>query len=897
MRVLRSLLARLAGMFSGQRAEDELREEMAAHLEMETAEYVRRGLHPDEARRRALLAAGGLSVAADLVRDQRRLPWLDGVATDLRYALRALRRSPAFTLVVVITLGLGIGANTAIFSVVRGLLLKPLPHRGGDRLVYLRHTREGLGGANINFSVPEVRDLRSSAPALGGIAEYSTWSTIYRTTESSERLKAGLVTGNYFDVMGLAPVVGRLTGPNDDGRGAAPVAVLTHELWQKRFGGDSGVVGTIVSLDGKPVTVIGVLEPAPFFPERVDVMLNLVNSEHHLGASMQNDRVHRMTEVVARLVPGATVAQARSQLDAIQARAQNEFHDAYDPASHYRIAAIPFKEVMGERARLTLFLLMGAAAFVLIIAGANVANLTLMRGVRREHELVTRAAIGAGVARLRRLLLTENLALALLGAAFGVVIAVGGLGLLRSLAERYSTRAGEIRLDVVVLSFTLGLSLLVALLLSLLAPLPSEGSLGGRITAGTWRVSGSLKKQRVQRWLVVAQVAVSVVLLAGAGLLTRTMVRLSQVESGLETEQLLTMQVSLITRNEQLDTAASAAAMRRYEEMRREMAAIPGVDMVGVGTLPLRRNGMVFEVAGEGRALEPGEATPRAEWRTADPDYFQAAGIPIVQGRAFNTSDPLGEGTGRVVILNQTLADRLFPGVDPVGQRIGFTSEVLRRLYPASMGWRTVIGVIGNTQDGGLDADPTPAVFTPTSNGFDAGLVIRAHSDVSNLAPLATRVVRRIAPTALIENVMTIAQYRDQSVAPRRLNAALVSLFGLLALLIAAVGIAGVLAFSVSARTYEIGIRMSLGADGGRVQRMILQEGGVLLAAGLVLGIPVAFLATRSIRGLLFDIQPGDPATLLAVSLIMAAIGLLACWIPAARAARIDPAITMRSVT
>ena len=327
------------------------------------------------------------------------------------------------------------------------------------------------------------------------------------------------------------------------------------------------------------------------------------------------------------------------------------------------------------------------------------------------------------------------------------------------------------------------------------------------------------------------------------------------------------------------------------------LAALPGVDMVGIGSLPLRRNGMVFEVAGDGRNLAPGEATPRAEWRTADSGYFQAAGIPLLQGRAFTASDARAEGTGRVVVLNKALADILFPDRDPLGQRIGFTSEVLRRLYPSAIGWRTVVGVIGNTQDGGLDATPTPAVFTPTSSGFDAGRVIRAHSDVGHVAPAATQIVRRIAPTALIENVMTVAQYKDQSVAPRRLNAALVSLFGLLALLIAAVGIAGVLAFSVSARTYEIGIRMSLGADHGRVQRMILKEGGVLLVAGLVLGIPVAYLATRSIRGLLYETQPGDPATLVVVAVLMAGIGLLACWIPALRAARIDPAITMRSVT
>jgi putative ABC transport system permease protein len=445
-----------------------------------------------------------------------------------------------------------------------------------------------------------------------------------------------------------------------------------------------------------------------------------------------------------------------------------------------------------------------------------------------------------------------------------------------------------------VLGFTLGLSVVVALLLSFLAPLPREGTLGSRITAGTWRMSGSLKKQSMQRGLVVAQVAVSVMLLAGAGLLTRTMIRLSEVDTGLSTEEVLTMTVSLLTPAEQNDSAATAAASVRYDEMRREIAALPGVDMVALGTLPLRRNGMTFDVMPEGRTLAPGEAPPRAEWRTADAQYFRAAGIPLLQGRTFTANDEKASRDARVVVINKTLADRLFHGEDPVGRRIGWTSEVLRVLYPASLGGRTVVGVVGNTQDGELDADPTPAVFTPGS-AFEAGVVIRAHHDVGHLAPAVTRVIQGIAPTALIENVMTIAQYRDQSVAPRRLNAALISLFGLLALLIAAVGIAGVLAFSVSTRTVEIGIRMSLGADSGQVARMILKEGGVLLAAGLVVGVAGAFVGTRVIQGLLFGVAPHDPITFIAVVGMMALIGMVACWIPAIRAARIDPAISMRS--
>jgi putative ABC transport system permease protein len=843
-----------------------------------------------------MLASGGLTQGAEAVRDQRGLPSLESVGADMRYAFRALRRSPAFTIVVVITLALGIGANTAIFSVVRGVLLKPLPHRDGDRLVYLRQSADGPGQANLAFSVPEVRDLRTGAPSLGGLAEYSSWTMIHQGTEGAERVSVGLITGNYFEVMGLSAVAGRLTLPSDDGPGVPPVVVLTHQYWLKRFGGDPSIVGRQITLDKKPVTVIGVLQPAPFFPDRVDMLANMVNSDHHLSATMVEGRTHRMTEVVARLAAGATVDKAKAEVAAVYGRMQRDFKEAYDPGAHYRVAVIPFKEVLGERARLTLWLLMGAATFVLVIAVANVANLTLMRGVRREHELVVRAALGAGVARLRRLLLAENLVLAFLGAILGVLIALGGVRLLTSLAERYSPRASEIRLDGTVFGFMLALSVIVALVLSLLASLPQEGGFAPRILAGGQRLSGSLRKQRLQRALVVVQIAASVVLLAGAGLLTRTMIRLADVSTGLRTEEVLTMQVPLLTPAEVLfNPAADIAAKERYGRMQREIAALPGVVDVGLGSpMPLRRSNVAFDVKAEGKALAAGEAFPRAELRTADANFFRAAGIPVLRGRPFAATD--GPSSGKVVILNATLANRFFPNEDPIGKRIAWTGELLR-FTPIRSEWRTVVGVVGTTQDGGPDAEPQGVVFMPFAQfpSIGTGIVIRADSNVERLAGAATRIVRRIAPTAPVENVMTIAQYKDSSVSPRRLNAALISAFGILAVIIAAVGIGGVLAFSVSARTNEIGIRMSLGADSARVQRMILGEGGVLVVAGLALGVVGAFFAARVIQGLLFGVAPHDPATFVGVAFLMAAIGILACWVPALRASRIDPAITMRA--
>ena len=821
---------------------------------------------------------------------------MNSIFTDVRFAIRALRHASGFTMVVVLTLALGIGANTAIFSVFRGVLLKPLPHRDGDRLVYLRQSADGPGRTNLTFSVPEVRDLRNGVQALSGIAEYSSWSAILQRRDDPLRLNLGLVTGNYFEVMGLSPILGRVTRPSDDGPAAAPVAVLTYEMWTTRFGGDTAVVGSQISVNETPVTVIGVLQPAPFFPERVDALMNMVISAHHMGASMQNGRTHRMTEVVARLRPTATLDQVRTEVGAVYSRLVNQFTEAYDPAAHYRVAVIPFKKVLGEKARQTLWLLMASAAFVLIVSAANVANLSLMRGVRREHELVLRAALGAGASTLRRLLLVENLLLAIVGAAIGVLIAINGVDLLATFASRYSPRANEIALDAWVFGFTLAVAVGIAVLLSLLAPLPREGSIAARLLAGMSRTSAGLSRQRVQRGLVVVQIAVSVILLAGAGLLTRTMMELSKVDTGMRTEDVLTMQVSLTSGRDsyaQVGTAARqesvAEAMRRIEIMRDAIVGVPGVTAVGIGsTLPLRNADFFNIVQAEGRPRLPGEAIQRSEFRAANGDYFRAAGIPVLAGRDFISTDPRS-----FVVINKALADRLFPNENPVGKRIGWMMD----WRPDTLKWQTVIGVVGNTRDGALDAEPRAVVFWPLLDNplRSAGLVIRADHRVGGLAAEATRIVRRIEPNALIEDVMTISQFKEQSVSPRRLNAVLISSFGVLAVIIATVGIAGVLAFAVSARTNEIGIRMSLGADGGRVQRMILREGGVLVAIGLTLGIGGAFLATRIMRGLLFGVEPYDVETFALVTLMMAAVGLAACWIPAARAARIDPAITMRA--
>jgi putative ABC transport system permease protein len=878
-------------------ADDELQALIASRVE----HLLARGMSPEDARAEALRRLGvPLEDARQELRGSARrregrlhiAEFIDGVAQEIRYVARTLVRTPGFAGVVALTLALGIGANTAIFSVIRGVLLRPLPNRDGDRLVYLRQTAEGREGAyNTNFSVAELRDLRTGVPALGsGIAEYSPYGVVLQSNGDATRLNAGLVTGNYFEVMGLSPLLGRLTRPSDDGPGVPPVVVLTSDFWQRRFGGDSGIVGQPLIMDGRAVTVIGVLQPAPFFPLQMDVLMNMVISPHHIGAAMQNIRAHRMTEAVARLAPGATLAQAVTQVATVSARMQREFPDAYDPRDGFRVSVIPFKRAMGERARLTLWLLMSTAAFVLIIAAASVANLTLMRNVRREHELAVRASLGAGVGRLRRLLLVENLMISVVGAVLGLGVAVGGLPLLVSLTRRYSPRADEIHLDAMVLGFALALAVAVALLLSLVAYLPSEHTLAS-VSAGGWRATGGVRKQRLQRGLVVVQVAATVMLLAGAGLLTRTTMRLADVPTGLETERVITMSANLFGAN-RTQPDADVLTRQHYDRIRDDIAALPGVHRVGVGSvLPLRAPSFLSDITVEGRPLAPGETAPDGAMCLANPDFFAAAGIPLLAGRPFATTDH--DSAPKVAILNQLLARRLFPGEDPIGRRI----RVATMTGMFSGDWRTIVGVVGNTEAGGPEGAPAPTIYVPFAQEppLTGGFVIRADTTFTGIATAAERIVRRAEPTIPVEDVMTIAQFQDQTVAPRRINAALVSSFGFLAVVIAAVGIAGVLAFGVSARTNEIGIRMSLGAQRGTVERMILAEGGRLVGLGVVLGTAGAYASSGVIRGLLFGVTPHDPVTFGLVVVTMVVIGLAACWLPASRAARIDPAITLRS--
>lgn len=803
----------------------------------------------------------------------------------MRYALRSLARSPGFALAVILTLALGIGANTAVFSVLRGVLLRPLPNRDGDRLVYLRQSAERAGVQNTAFSVPEIIDYRTSAKTLQAVAEFSAMTFNLVGNGEPVQVQAGIITGNWFDVMGLRPLLGRPFTAGDDGPGATPVMILTWEYWRKNFGGDSTVIGRKLRINGMMSTIVGVSEPAPRFPQETDVLVNMVTSPHHLDAAMVHQRSHRMTEVFARLAPGATVVQSERELNQIGDRLHADHPADYEAAAGYRIGVSPLRDALTGRARKTLFLLMATAGLVLITACANVANLVLTRSIRRERELTVRWALGADRTRLRRLLLSETAILAAAGAVVGIVFANVGLDLLIGFAQRFTPRTDEIRIDLWVLAFTMITATAAALIFAFAPSLREPDTSSTAFIKSGSRITGA---GRLQRGLIIAQVAATVIVLSAAGLLTRTLRNLNEVDSGVRADKTLTMEVPI-------EQAGRTEAQRLglYREMRDRMATLPGVSEVGLGsTVPLRGTDFVLELKAEGVAQDPGTPTPRAEFRTASPEFFRAAGIPIVSGRDFQLTDR--DSTGMVVILNQSLAKKLFAERDPIGQRVAWTGEVLKYI-PVLGNWRTVVGIAGDTRENGPDAPPPNIVYQPFQDGSFYGVFLIRGQGAEALGPAAARIIRDLTPDQPIERVETLESIREARVAPQRLNALLVSAFGFLALAIAAVGIGGVLAFFISQRTAEIGIRMSLGADASRVVKMVLADGGTLLAVGIAMGVAGSLVVSRFLRGLLFGVPTLDPVTFGLVSFLMAAVGLAACAVPALRAARVDPLVAMRA--
>jgi predicted permease len=780
-----------------------------------------------------------------------------------------------------------------MFTLLRGTLLKPLPNRNGDQILYIRQPARGLNTRNAQFSVPEIAELRSGADALAQVADFSPSSFSILDAEGHPTvIDAGVVSGNYFDVMGLKPEVGRLTSAVDDTPSSPSVTVLSHRFWMEHFGGDPAVVGRKIRLDSTLSTVIGVVQPAPQYPFATDMLVNIVTSSHHLSAAMVTSRTHRMTEVFARLAPNRELSEARAQVARLTANMRKDHPEAYPARDGYGIDVTTLREAVNERARLMFWVLMGAATFVLLVAVANVSNLTLMRGAQREREMVVRAALGAVRGRLRRLLIVENLVLALIGGALGIAVSLASLKLITGFAAQLTARATEIGIDGTVLAVALATSIAAALVLSFVPRIGDQRVIGAALAPAGRRTTLGVGAKRFQRSLVVVQLSVCMVLLTGAGLLLRTLAQLESVDTGLRVENVLTIDLPPAPGS---FAAGPAPVMANYATIRDRVAKLPGVSDAGLGiVIPLRSRGMQREIRVENQVTGVGASPPQAELRTADPGYFGAAGIALAKGRLFASTDD--QAAAPVAIINRSLARRLFGDQDAVGQYISFVPTP-KRPNPATDNWRTIVGVVGDTRDAGIESDPTPAVFLPfAQSGLPyASLLVRTGSDPTPMRRAIVKAIQAASPHQPLANITTLEEIRDATIGPRRLNALFVTSFAGLAFLIAIVGVVGVLAASVRARTNEFGIRMSLGAGPERLRRLVLGEGGVLIALGIGVGFAGSYFAARLLQSLLFGVTVHDPATFVAAAVLLAGVGIGACLGPASRAASVDPAVALRA--
>jgi predicted permease len=816
---------------------------------------------------------------------------------DIRIALRNLTRVPGFALAFVLTLGLGIGANTAIFSVVNGVLLRPLPYPEAERIMHLRQPQVAAGVEDSSFSFPEVAHYRSVATTVDQFVEFGDWTFNVLGRGAPHRATGGLVTANFFPMLGAQPLVGRLLVPEDEAKGAPPVVVLTHAYWQRIFGSDPAVVGQMLDLTVKRALIVGILRPGSHYAtqRKQDFYANYAANDHYMSSSMQNEWPHRMTTVYARLAPGVSAASAQAELRQISAVLRQDHAEAYPGSRGFDIVVTPWKDEVTAKAKPTLIILLVTTIFVLIIACANVANLTLTRLVQREREMAIRAALGAPAAALRRQLLAENLVLSVLGGALGLGLAVAGLNLLIAYTSRFTSRTGEIALDARVLLFTLLVSTVMAMLFAWAPRLSFMDDPVRAMSAGGGRHTSTRGRRRAQRALVVSQLAASFMLLIGAGLLTRSLLRLYAVDPGFNLENVLSLEAP--ANFEQTNPVVNAQRAAQFgldvvERVKAE-ASVKNAAMASAaplaGSFPQQRE---FRI--DGADVDALSAGPRTVTRVVSGSYFQTIGTPLKAGRAFEPRDT--RTSPPVVILSESMAKYYFKTGDAIGRRISW--KVTNGITGA-VSWSPpaeIVGIVADTRADGVDQAPMHTLFQPDTQSLaPSTLLVRTSSVPDGLAPRVIETIRQLDPNRPIDHVQTLEEIRDDTIAPQRLNATLIGLFAALALAIASVGVAGVLAFSVSQRSNELGIRMALGAERSAILRMILGEGAAMALAGLVVGGVAAIPLSALLKGLLFGVEPADPLTIALSAVLLVAVALIASWIPARRATMVDPMTALRS--
>ena len=815
---------------------------------------------------------------------------------DVRIAFRSLARTQGLAITVILTLALGIGANAAIFTLVRGVLLKPLVNRDEDRLIYIRQSAPGTGDENTAFSVPEIQDLRASVKTLNAFGDFSTFGFTMLGLGEPREVQAGVVGGSYFDVMGLHPVLGRLIGPQDDGPKAAGVVVITYRFWSNTLRKDPSVLGKTVNLGSgllgnRSATIIGVLEPCVPYPQETEIMSNIVTSPHHLSATMVTGRVHRMTEIFGRLAPGATLEEARAELRSVYGAMIKAHPEAYSPKANFQISAKRLRDELTSGARTVLLVLLAASALVFIIACSNVANLILTRTVRREGELAMRAALGATTGALRRMLLAESLLLCGAGAALGVMSAQPLVAILARYASRFSVRALDLTVDNSMLWVGAALAIVAAVILAFVPRLPSTDSSSGlSLASGSVRITSSTSRR--QRIFAVTQIAASFVLLAGATMLITTLIALQTAHRGFDTRNVLVVNVPAMSYGK-----TPQQVVDFYKESIRRVDGLPGVNTTAFGmAAPWRDAGFGFglQFSADGHVHVPNE-DPRAYMRVVSPGFFTSLGVPIIAGRDFNDSD--GQKNDPVVIVSQTLAQRMFPNQDALNRHVYWTDPVLQFAPGMNAAPHRIIGVTADIDDLHVISEPMVTVYTPFQEGpiFGGRLFIHTDANPYTLVTPVTRVIREMSADQPVEHAATLEDDRAEVLAPERLNSLVFGVFAGVALAIALVGVAGVLAFSVSARTREFGIRLALGSQPRNLLRGVIAEGAVMAAAGVLAGAAFGFVVARLAGSYFLDVKmPGAlPVVLSAFVLLTAAV--VASMLPAARAARVDVIQALRS--
>ena len=808
--------------------------------------------------------------------------------TDFKFALRSLTRASGLALTVIVTLALGIGANAAIFSVVRGVLLRPLVNRDADRLIYIRQSAPGVGVPNTNFSVPEIKDLQAGVKSLSAFGDFSTIEFTMIGLGEPRTVRAGVVGGSYFDVMGLRPVMGRLLGPRDDGRNAEGAAVLTYRFWTSAFKSDPGVIGKVIRLSDRPATVVGILEPSVPYPQETEIIANVVTSPHHLDATMVEGRVHRMTELFGRLAPGANLDAALAELRTVHGAMVKAHPEAYQAQADYRIEARSLRDQIISPAKTILLILLAASGLVFIVACSNVANLILARSVRRQGELAVRAALGASTSALRRTLLAESLLLCGAGAVLAVAIARPMVAVLARYAARFSVRANDVTVDATLLWVGAGLAIAAAVLLAYVPKLPSaDGANGASLASGGARItSGTNRRLQV---FAVTQIAASFVLVAGAGMLVTTLVALQRQQTGF-IGNVLAVNVPVVSY-----TRKPEEVSRFYKEAIRRISELPGVERVALGTVvPWRDPGFfAAQFTVEGYRKANGEEDPRARFRTVSPGFFDALGVRLVAGRDFNEGDR-ADGD-KVVIISESVARRMFPGMDAVNRHLMWTDPVTK-FIGVSTGPRRIIGIAADMDDENLVPEPAMTVYHPMSQEMNGGrLFIHAKLDPYALVPSVTKVIRELASDQPVERAATLADIRAEVLAPNRVNALVFGGFAGVALLIAVVGVAGVLAFSVSARTREFGIRLAIGSTPRHLLTRVLREGATIAVTGIVSGAIAGLLLARIFGSVVTDVQIPGVVPVVGAAAVLVVAAIVASLTPAARASRVDVVRALRA--